>query len=155
RHHEFGEGEYDTSERVIQQLLAEAGHTDVPGGLATVTGAGGQAASDMEDVDSPGTYIGVERAANFGSPGGFARGRTPTHNPPPGTPGLNQWGLSGNWTVSPEYATLDAAGGGIVFRFHARDLHLVMGPASGSGPMHFKVTIDGAPPGENHGVDTD
>src|SRR5581483_1846760 len=73
RHHAFGEGEYDTSERVIQQLLAEAGHTDVPAGLTTVNAAGVQAASDMEDVDSPETYIGLERAANFGSPGGFAR----------------------------------------------------------------------------------
>jgi hypothetical protein len=70
-------------------------------------------------------------------------------------PRLNQWGLSGNWTASPEYATLNAVGGDVTFRFHARDLHLVMGPAGGGGPIPFKVTLDGAPPGESHGVDTD
>ena len=154
RHHEFGEGKYDTSERVIQQLLAEAGHADVPGGLATVNAAGVQAAADADDVSSPETYIGFERAANFVSPGGFVRSAAHDYASPP-TMRLNLWGLSGNWTVSPEYATLNAAGGGIAFRFHARDLHLVMGPASGSPPVHFTVTIDGAPPGENHGVDTD
>jgi hypothetical protein len=71
----------------------------------------------------------------------------------PGTPRLNEWGLSGNWTVTPESATLNAANGGITYRFHARDLHLVLGPATGSGPIHFRVTIDGAPPGPDHGVD--
>jgi thiol-disulfide isomerase/thioredoxin len=154
RHHEFGEGDYDTSERVIQQLLADAGQANVPGGLATVNASGVQAAADMDDVNSGETYIGFQRAANFASPGGFTRS-VPHDYGAPGAPRLNQWGLSGNWTVSPEYATLNAPGGGIVFHFHARDLHLVMGPTSGGGPIHFNVSIDGAPPAENHGVDTD
>lgn len=154
RHHEFGEGNYDTSERVIQQLLAEAGHTDIPGGLASVNAAGVQAAADPESVSSPETYVGFQRAANFGSPGGFVRSAANDYVSP-AAPRLNQWGLSGNWTVSPEYSTLNAAGGGMTFRFHARDLHLVMGPASDGTPVHFTVTIDGAAPGENHGVDTD
>jgi cytochrome c biogenesis protein CcdA/thiol-disulfide isomerase/thioredoxin len=155
RHHAFGETDYDTSERVIQQLLAEAGHADVPRGLASVNATGVQAAADSDDVDSPETYIGFQRADNFGSPGGLVRSAAHNYAAPTLAPTLNEWGLSGNWTVSPEYATLNAAGGEIVFRFHARDLHLVMGPASGSGPIHFKVTIDGAPPAESHGVDTD
>jgi cytochrome c biogenesis protein CcdA/thiol-disulfide isomerase/thioredoxin len=155
RHHAFGETDYDTSERVIQQLLAEAGHADVPGGMASINATGVQAAADMDDVNSPETYIGFQRARNFGSSGGLVRSAAHTYVAPTLAPALNEWRLSGNWTVSPEYATLNAADGGIVFRFHARDLHVVMGPASGSGPIHFKVTLDGAPPGENHGVDID
>jgi cytochrome c biogenesis protein CcdA/thiol-disulfide isomerase/thioredoxin len=155
RHHAFGETDYDTSEHVIQQLLVEAGHADVPGGLASVNGTGVQAAADTDDVKSPETYIGSQRADDFGSPGGFVRSAEGNHAAPAAVFTLNEWRLTGNWTVSPEYATLNAAGGEIVFRFHARDLHLVMGPASGSGPIHFTVNIDGAPPGENHGVDTD
>jgi cytochrome c biogenesis protein CcdA/thiol-disulfide isomerase/thioredoxin len=155
RHHAFGETDYDTSERVIQQLLAEAGHADVPGGMASINATGVQAAADMDDVNSPETYIGFQRARNFGSSGGLVRSAAHTYVAPTLAPALNEWRLSGNWTVSPEYATLNEVGGGIVFRFHARDLHVVMGPASGSGPIHFKVALDGAPPGENHGVDID
>jgi cytochrome c biogenesis protein CcdA/thiol-disulfide isomerase/thioredoxin len=151
RHHKFGEGDYDESERVIQQLLADAGQTSVPGGLARVNAAGVEAASDEDDVGSPETYIGFAQAQHFISTGGFVRSVEHTYSS--ATPRLNEWALSGDWTVSPDSATLNAAGGDIVYRFHARDLHLVLGPATGSGPVRFRVSLDGAPPGENHGVD--
>ena len=151
RHHVFGEGDYAESERVIQQLLADAGQVDVPSGVASVNASGVEAASDENDVGSPETYIGFQLAQHFISPDGFVRSVAHTYTS--GTPRLNEWGLSGNWTVSAESATLNAAGGDIVYRFHARDLHLVLGPATGSGPIRFRVTVDGAPPGVNHGVD--
>ncbi|HEY1413914.1 MAG TPA: thioredoxin family protein, partial [Rhodopila sp.] len=151
RHHQFGEGDYDQSERVIQQLLAEAGHAGVPGGLVAVKASGAEAAADTNDVRSEETYIGYARAQNFVSPGGAVKGVASDYAA--GTPGLNQWGLSGNWTVDGEHATLNAKDGGIVYRFHARDLHLVLG--SGGGPVRFRVTIDGKAPGDNHGADVD
>jgi cytochrome c biogenesis protein CcdA/thiol-disulfide isomerase/thioredoxin len=151
RHHQFGEGDYDQSERVIQQLLAEAGHASVPGGLVAVKASGAEAAADTNDVQSEETYIGYVRAQNFISPGGAVKGVASEYAA--GTPRLNQWGLSGNWTVDGEHATLNAKDGGIVYRFHARDLHLVLG--SGGGSVRFRVTIDGKAPGDNHGADVD
>nr|WP_294544483.1 cytochrome c biogenesis protein DipZ [uncultured Rhodopila sp.] len=153
RHHHFGEGEYDESERVIQQLLAEAGRTSVSDRLVAVQATGAQAAADMADTQSPETYIGFARAENFVSPGGSVRAAP--HVYAAGTPGLNQWGLSGDWTVNGEHAELNAPGGGIVYRFHARDLHLVLGPAAEAAPIRFRITIDGKPPGDSHGADTD
>jgi thiol-disulfide isomerase/thioredoxin len=153
RHHHFGEGEYDESERVIQQLLAEAGKANVAADLVAVQASGALAASDMADTKSPETYIGFSRAESFVSPGGVVQD-TP-HVYAPGAPHLNEWGLSGNWTISPENAALNEKDGSIVYRFHARDLHLVLGPAPESGPVRFRVTIDGAPPGNSHGSDVD
>jgi cytochrome c biogenesis protein CcdA/thiol-disulfide isomerase/thioredoxin len=153
RHHEFGEGDYANSERVIQALLAAAGQTNVPTGLVAVNASGAEAASDAKDDHSPETYIGTARAENFVSPGGPVQGAA--HVYMPGAPALNQWGLAGDWTVAGDRATLDQSGGGIVFRFHARDLHLVMGPAPDGKPIRFQVTIDGAPPGDNRGADVD
>jgi cytochrome c biogenesis protein CcdA/thiol-disulfide isomerase/thioredoxin len=151
RHHHFGEGDYAGSEDVIRQLLAEAGRA-VPGeaGLA-VEASGAQAASDAGDVASPETYIGFARAENFISPGGAQVNLSRHYDAPP--PKLNQWDLSGNWTVGPEYAALDGESGSILYRFHARDLHLVLGPAAAGKPVRFRVRIDGAAPGRNHGVD--
>jgi cytochrome c biogenesis protein CcdA/thiol-disulfide isomerase/thioredoxin len=151
RHHQFGEGDYAESEQVIQQLLADAGSTNVPGGVASVNAVGVEAASNEDDVGSPETYIGFQQARHFISPGGFTRGVA--HAYTSGTPRLNEWGLSGNWTVSADAATLNAPDGGIVYRFHARDLHLVLGPATPGDSIRFRVTIDGAPPGASHGVD--
>ena len=153
RHHHFGEGEYDESERVIQQLLAEAGKTGVSDRLVAVRASGAEAAADMADTQSPETYIGFTRAENFVSPGTTVRDAP--HIYTAGTPGLNQWGLSGDWTINGEQAELNQPGGGIVYRFHARDLHLVLGPAAEARPIRFRITIDGAPPGDNHGADTD
>jgi hypothetical protein len=152
RHHHFGEGDYDGSEKIIRQLLTEAGHTDLPPEGMDIKAVGAQAAPDLTDAQSPETYVGFERAENFASPGGV------TENAPhiyePGRLTLNHWGLSGEWTVNAERAMLDKKDGSIVYRFHARDLHLVLGP-SGDAPVHFKVTIDGQPLGDNHGADTD
>jgi cytochrome c biogenesis protein CcdA/thiol-disulfide isomerase/thioredoxin len=150
RHHHFGEGNYDESERVIQQLLAEAGNTDVSSNFVTVNATGVEAAM-TQDVRSPETYLGFMRAQNLVSPGGAAQNVSKAYEP--GEPRLNEWGLSGQWTVGLERAALDQAGGSIVYRFHARDLHLVLGgPASGE-KVRFRVKIDGAAPGADHGSD--
>ena len=153
RHHHFGEGEYDQSERVIQQLLAEAGKSDVAKDVVDVKADGVQAASDMADVQSPETYVGYERAANFVSAGGIVNDRAQAYTAT--VPRLNEWGLTGNWTVSGEQASLNETGGSVYYRFHARDLHLVLGPGADGKPIRFQVMIDGKPPGDSHGVDTD
>ena len=153
RHHHFGEGDYDGSERVIQQLLAEAHGKTMAEGLVEVNAAGAMAAADWNEVASPETYVGYTRAENFVSPGGAAKDAAHVYEP--GMPALNQWGLSGNWTVGGEQATLNEAGGGIVYRFHARDLHLVLGPSADGRPVRFQVTIDGKAPGDSHGMDID
>lgn len=150
RAHQFGEGDYDGSERTIQKLLAEAGYRDVPGGIVNPKAVGEQAAADLSDMESQETYIGYARAENFVS----LPAKDVAHvylAPPPY--GRHQWGLIGTWTVSAENADLDRAPGKIVFRFHARDLHLVLG--AGAKPVRFRVTLDGVPPGSAHGVDTD
>jgi cytochrome c biogenesis protein CcdA/thiol-disulfide isomerase/thioredoxin len=153
RHHHFGEGDYGDSERVIQQLLAEAGKSAISSGLVAVNATGAEAAADADDVKSPETYVGYMRAENFVSPGGVAQ-REP-HLYAPGTPKLNEWGLSGDWTVDSDHGSLNQKDGAIVYRFHARDLHLVLGPGSEGGPVRFCVTIDGKPPGDSHGTDLD
>jgi thiol-disulfide isomerase/thioredoxin len=152
RHHHFGEGGYDESEQVIRQLLTEAGHP-APSGNASVAAAGVSAPSDLADVQTPETYVGYARAENFVSPDGAVK--DVSHRYADGDPRLNEWGLTGSWTVGPEHATLDHADGGIVFKFHARDLHLVLGPAASGRRIRFRVTLDGAPPGASHGVDVD
>jgi cytochrome c biogenesis protein CcdA/thiol-disulfide isomerase/thioredoxin len=155
RYHHFGEGNYAESEKVIQQLLAEAGHAGaatVAPGLANGRAQGVQAAADMADVRSPETYLGYERAENFASPGGEARDRVRDYAAPRQL-AVNDWGLSGAWRVGGERATLAANSGRIVYRFHARDLHLVLGPSPDGKPVHFRVSIDGAAPGDAHGSD--
>jgi cytochrome c biogenesis protein CcdA/thiol-disulfide isomerase/thioredoxin len=151
RHHHFGEGEYAKSEEVIRQLLREAGK-NVPEQRADVRGTGTEMAPDMANVKSPETYLGYDRAENFMSPGGAVRDES--HDYTDGVLKLNDWSLAGTWTVAPENAALDKAGGAICYRFHARDLHLVLGPGTDGKPVRFKVTIDGASPGADHGVDT-
>jgi cytochrome c biogenesis protein CcdA/thiol-disulfide isomerase/thioredoxin len=153
RHHHFGEAEYDQSERVIQQLLAETGRTNLAAGLVAVHASGAQAASDTADTRSPETYIGFNRAENFVSADGTMRNTAHMYAASPQR--LNEWGLLGNWTIGGENATLNQKDGSIVYRFHARDLHLILGSAPESGPERFRVTIDGAAPGDSHGADTD
>jgi len=153
RHHHYGEGEYDNSERVIQQLLAEAGHKTAGENLVTVKASGMQAAPDMEQVKSPETYLGYERAENFISPGGVVPDMPNSYQA--SVSKLNTWGLTGDWTVGDEQASLNEKGGGIVYRFHARDLHLVLGPTEQGKSIRFRVTIDGAAPGDDHGTDID
>jgi thiol-disulfide isomerase/thioredoxin len=153
RHHHFGEGDYEGSERVIQDLLAEAGRTALPAGIVAVKASGAEAASDTDDVRSPETYVGYDRAENFISPGGAVQNAP--HSYSTGAPRLNEWGLAGDWTIGSEHAMLNQKGGSLVYRFHARDLHLVLGPATPGHPVHFRVTIDGAAPGASHGADID
>jgi thiol-disulfide isomerase/thioredoxin len=153
RYHHFGEGNYDRSERVIQLLLEEAGRSNVSAGLVAVTASGAEAASDGGDVGSPETYLGYRRAESFVSPGGAANDVARVYAA--GMPRLNEWSLSGDWTIGGEHADLDAKDGAIVYRFHARDVHLVLGPAPGHEQIRFRVTIDGDPPAENHGADVD
>jgi cytochrome c biogenesis protein CcdA/thiol-disulfide isomerase/thioredoxin len=153
RHHHFGEGDYDGSERVIQQLLAKAGKTTAPGGLVSVSASGAEAAPNMGEVQSPETYIGYERAQNFVSPGGAVQNARHVYAATP--PRLNEWSLSGAWTVKSEHAVLNDMDGSILFRFHARDLHLVLGPSPDGKPVRFKVMIDDAAPGDSHGTDID
>ncbi|MFC4274020.1 cytochrome c biogenesis protein DipZ [Achromobacter aloeverae] len=151
RHHHFGEGEYDQSERVIQQLLREAGAQGVPTQVADVRAEGAQMAPDMAEVGSPETYVGYARGERYAS-GRVTPDVTATYTAPDRL-ALNQWGLSGDWTVEDERARVDRAGGRIVYRFHARDLHLVLGPGADNKPVRFRVTVDGQAPGNAHGTD--
>jgi thiol-disulfide isomerase/thioredoxin len=152
RYHHFGEGEYTESERVIQALLRENGATGLDDSLVRIT-AGGAEAPPSEDVRSPETYVGYARAENFASPERMARDSRRTYNPPL-RPGLNQWGLAGSWHAGGESNALESAPGKIVFRFHSRDLHMVLGPAKNGNPVRFRVTLDGAAPGDDHGSDS-
>ncbi|VVE37708.1 cytochrome C biogenesis protein [Pandoraea eparura] len=152
RYHHFGEGNYAESERVIQQLLREAGAKQVASGIADVQAGGIQQAADMGDVRSPETYVGYARAENFASPGGAVHDQASGYRVP-STLSLNQWGLTGDWRVGPQRATAVQAGARIVYRFHARDLHLVLGPKASGQPVRFRVTVDGKAPGDAHGTD--
>jgi thiol-disulfide isomerase/thioredoxin len=152
RYHSFGEGEYEKSERVIQALLRENGATGLDGSTVRIT-ADGAEAPPSEDVRSPETYAGYERTERFASNERLAHDTRRTYNAPL-TPRLNQWGLGGLWTVDAERSELQAAPGKVVFRFHARDLHIVLGPARNGTPIRFKVSLDGTPPGDDHGVDS-
>src|SRR6202161_3556789 len=153
RPHPFGEGEYDESERIIQELLKENGAKSLADGTINVTANGAEAAPDLQDTRSPETYIGYKRAEHFASAQLFAQDARMAYIPQPRLT-LNQWALGGTWKVGPESAVLDTAPGKIVFRFHARDLHLVLGPTKNGKPIRFKVTLDGTAPGDDHGSDT-
>jgi methionine-S-sulfoxide reductase len=153
RGHHFGEGKYARSERVIRQLLMEAGAQSLPEPLDDAAGQGVAAPSDTANVASPETYLGYARAENFVSPGNFARDAAKTYAVP--KLALNQWALGGAWQVASEHARLQSGPGRIAFRFKARDLHLVLGPAVEGKPVRFRVTIDGAAPGKDAGIDVD
>jgi thiol-disulfide isomerase/thioredoxin len=154
RHHKFGEGDYEQSERIIQQLLAEAGNGGNSHELVSVDPRGVEAAADWDSLKSPENYVGYERTENFASPGGPALDG-PHVYALPARLRLNQWALSGNWTVGKQATVLNQASGRIAYRFHARDLHLVMGPPAQGKSVRFRVLIDGQPPGTAHGVDVD
>jgi thiol-disulfide isomerase/thioredoxin len=155
RHHVFGEGEYQQSERIIQQLLAEAGQGGGGHELVAVDAGGVEVAADWSSLRSPENYLGYERTENFASPGGAQPDKGRVYAVPTRFK-LNQWALSGEWTVQKGAILLHTAGGRIVYRFHARDVHLVMGPASKGTSVRFRVLIDGQPPGAAaHGLDVD
>ena len=152
RYHHFGEGEYDKSERVIQALLKENGAIGLDGSLVRIT-AGGAELPPSDDVQSPETYIGYTRAENFASPERMAGDSKKTYRPPVRL-GLNQWGLEGSWKVGGERGTLEPAPGKIVFRFHSRDLHMVLSPVKNGTPVRFRVKLNGVEPGDDHGFDS-
>jgi cytochrome c biogenesis protein CcdA/thiol-disulfide isomerase/thioredoxin len=155
RGHHFGEGEYPESERILRELLTEAGQKDLPPpGISTDKAAGIQAASDGSNMLSPETYVGYARAEHFSSPSGVVPDQPKAYTAPDRLE-LNQWALTGTWTVDEEKAVLRGAPGSVVFRFHARDLHLVLGPGPSGKPVRYRVRLDGADPGPSHGVDTD
>lgn len=153
RHHHFGEGDYEGSERVIQQLLKEAGAADVAADVVQIQAQGAEAAAAMDQLGSPETYVGYARAENFRSPGGLARDAVKTYVASPLD--LNDWSLVGRWRVTREHAELATAGGRVSFRFKARDLHLVMGPGATGATPRFRVLIDGQAPGADAGSDID
>jgi thiol-disulfide isomerase/thioredoxin len=154
RHHQFGEGDYEQSEMILQQLLAEAGIGDIGQELVSVEASGAEAAADWGSLRSPENYLGYERTENFASPGGAVLDERRVYAAPAHL-SLNQWALSGDWTVERQATLLNQAGGRIAYRFHARDLHLVMGPAARGTSVRFRVRIDGQPPGAAHGSDVD
>ena len=154
RHHHFGEGEYEQSERIIQQLLAEAGIGGIGHELVSVDARGVEAAADWGSLKSPENYVGYERTENFASPGGAVLDKRRVYAAPARLR-LNHWALSGDWTVGKQATVLNKANGRIAYRFHARDLHLVMGPAARGTSVRFRVLIDGQPPGAAHGIDVD
>jgi len=154
RHHHFGEGEYEQSERIIQQLLAEAGSGGIRRELVSVDGRGAEAAADWGSLKSPENYVGYERTENFASPGGAVLDKGRVYAAPARLR-LNHWALSGDWTVQKQAIVLNKVNGRIAYRFHARDLHLVMGPAVPGTSVRFRVLIDGQPPGAAHGADVD
>jgi thiol-disulfide isomerase/thioredoxin len=152
RDHRFGEGEYERSEQIVQRLLGEAGVGDVGNGASPVEGRGPEAPADWANLRSQENYVGYDRTEGFASPGGARLDRhvfsAPSHL------ALNHWALAGEWTMGRQATVLNRPNGRIAYRFHARDLHLVMGPPR-QGTVRFRVSIDGQPPGAAHGVDVD
>ena len=154
RHQHFGEGAYERSEMTIQRLLVEAGAGGVDTGLVSVNGQGIEAAADWANLRSGENYVGYDRTQNFASPGGAVLDR-PRMYALPARLRLNDWALAGDWTVRSQATVLNKPNGVIAYRFHARDLHLVMAPAAPGTPVRFRVSIDGRPPGAAHGIDVD
>lgn len=150
----IGEGEYDRSEQLIRRLLTEAGQdvSDVP--LGFVAAKGIEAQADWADLGSPEAYVGYQKAEGFRSPGGLTRNRTKVYAAATNLP-LNNWDLAGAWSVGSEFATSTGSGSTIRYRFHARDVHLVLGGTTDGRPVRFRVTIDGKAPGASHGADID
>jgi thiol-disulfide isomerase/thioredoxin len=155
RHHRFGEGDYEESEMILQQLLAETG---ISGGvghdLVSVDARGVEAAADWDSLRSPENYLGYERTEYFASSNGAVLDTPHVYAAPARLP-LNHWALAGDWTLQRQAILLNQAEGRITYRFHARDLHLVMGPVARETPVRFRVRIDGQPPGAGHGTDVD
>ena len=146
RDHHFGEGRYEKSERVIQELLG------VEREPVSVEGVGVEKEADWHHLRTPETYLGYDRGEHFDSPAGAAY---ESHDYQlPERLRLNHWGLAGQWTIGPENVVLDEAGGSIAYRYHARDAHLVLSPGARE-PIPFRVLLDGEAPGPSHGVDVD
>jgi cytochrome c biogenesis protein CcdA/thiol-disulfide isomerase/thioredoxin len=154
RFHRFGEGNYEESEQWIRTLLEEANHAPLPQAETKIAASGTEVAPDSNEIRSPETYVGYARAENFASPGGLNQDDPQLYRTPAALK-LNQWALAGKWRDEDQVATSLTAEAGISFRFHARDLHLVLGPTTDQKPVRFRVTVDGRAPGADHGLDTD
>jgi thiol-disulfide isomerase/thioredoxin len=154
REHHFGEGEYDRSEKIIQRLLAEAGAAGIGEGAVSVDARGVEAPADWDSLRSPENYVGYDRTDHFASPGGGELDRRRRYAAPARL-ALNQWALAGEWTMGRQATVLSSPNGQIVYRFHARDLHLVMGPPRQRNSVRFRVSIDAQAPGPAHGLDVD
>jgi hypothetical protein len=154
QHHRFGEGEYEQTELAIRRLLTKAGAGDLGHGLVSVDARGVEAGADWSTLGSPENYLGYERTESFASPEGVVPNRPRVYDLPPAL-GLNEWALSGDWTFEEQGIVLNEVNGRIVYRFQARDLHLVAGAAPRGAPVPVRVLIDGQPPGDAHGVDVD
>ena len=154
RYHHFGEGEYAMTEMVIQQLLLDAGGQGVDQDLVMVEPRGLEVAADWRTLGSPETYLGYRQSSGFAQDG-IARFDEAHTYAAPGQLPLNHWGLSGDWTVAGHAAVSNKPGARIAFRFHARDVNLVMGPAPTAGPIPFRVFLDAQPARDAHGTDVD
>jgi thiol-disulfide isomerase/thioredoxin len=154
RHHQFGEGGYEECERIVQRLLREAGRDGIGDDLVSVAADGFEAQADWATLESPETYLGYEQAQNFASPGGADFDEPRTYVAPDPLK-LNHWALAGDWTIERRASVLHQAEGRIAFRFHARDVHLVMGPGARGTSVPFRVLVDGEPPADAHGLDVD
>ncbi len=154
RHHQFGEGEYEQSERIIQQLLSEVGYSGFGNELVRPPARGAEVAADWGNLASPESYLGRERSEGFASPGGWLTTKSRAYAVPAELK-VNHWALAGDWTIATDAVKLNKANGRIAYRFHARDVHLVMGPATRGAAIRFRVSIDGKAPGAAHGVDVD
>jgi thiol-disulfide isomerase/thioredoxin len=154
RYRHVGEGAYDRVEATIRELLAEAGHATAPAGPVSVEAHGVEASADWASLSSPETYLGYERMGSFASRGIVARNARRTYTAPTRLD-LNRWALSGDWMIQRQAVVLHEPHGRVMHRFHARDVHLVMGPASKGTNVRFRVLIDGEPPGSAHGADVD
>ncbi len=154
RYHHFGEGGYEQSEKAIQRLLTETGRSDVSAELVYLDPKGVERAADWASVKSPETYVGYKRSESFASPGDAIPDRAHAYTAPSRLQ-LNEWALVGDWTVGSEATVLNGAAGRIVYRFHARDLNLIMGPTAKGASVRFRVRIDGERPGSAHGIDID
>jgi thiol-disulfide isomerase/thioredoxin len=154
RHHHFGEGGYEECERVVQQLLRDAGNDGIGDDVVSVVPDGFEAQADWSNLQSPETYLGYRQAENFASPGEADFGHPQTYDVPERL-SLNQWALSGDWTLQSGASVLNGIEGRIAFRFHARDVHLVLGPPAQGVSVPFQVLVDGEPPGDAHGLDVD
>lgn len=154
RHHRFGEGDYERSEMVIRQLLADAGAKNLPAGLATIDPRGDEAQADWEDLGSPESYLGYEQAEGFEASSGEAPDKPHAYTAPSRLR-LNRWGLSGNWTYGSDSSALNEPNGRVAYQFRARDVNLVMGPAKKGGTVRFRVYLDGQVSGSAHGGDVD
>jgi thiol-disulfide isomerase/thioredoxin len=154
RHHQFGEGGYAESEMVVQRLLREAGGDDAGDRVVSVAAEGFEAQADWANLESPETYLGYEQGLNFASADRPELDASHTYSAPERLE-LNHWALAGDWTIERRACVLDDAGGRIAFRFHARDVHLVLGPRRPGTTVPFRVLVDGAPPEDARGLDVD